>query len=171
MRTAARGRGVGAPCESQVRATDLKLSPNAFAKLTYIPTLPRLALRMLNFPRAALSSGEEEEDLPSPNFLFFFSEPHLFPPLTEKSSPAPVILRGCFFSIRSPTPACASVTTLLTSSPLTRATDRRLCSLREDSFFYSLQGKGNVERSDASLFLTSLEPRTSSCVFDQEEGR
>jgi len=136
-----------------VRETDLHPDPSA------------AVLRTLNFPRAALGHGEEEEELTLSEFSLFFSGRHHFFLLTKKSSPALVILRGCFFSIRSLTPACVS--TLLTSSSL--LTVVFTASAKISFFFYSLQGKGNV--ASTPLFLFSLKPRISSCVFDQEEGR
>lgn len=144
---------------------DFKMIPECARETDLHPerTLSRdRSLLTLNFPRAALVC---------PSFSsFFFPRASFFFLRSPKKLVGTVILRRPPFFLSTRNATLAPLGAPFTPS-LFRAITDRLCNLREDYFFffYNRRGKSNVDPTP--FFLSSLKPRTSSCVFDQEEGR
>lgn len=85
-----RGVNIGSAARVSGARNRFKIIPECVRETDLHPDPPAAALRTLNFPRAALDRGEEEqgEELTLRTFSFF-SGRHLFPLLTKKARRLP----------------------------------------------------------------------------------
>lgn len=147
-----RGGGRGGAARISGARDRFKIIPECFGETDLHPNPPAAALRTLNFPRQR--GARKRRIYPLRTFSFFFLSPSVISFLRSPKK-APVILRGCFFSTRSPTPACASA--FHPSYP--RHGPSSLRPPRRFLFFIVTEGKAMSTASTRLFFSLLLETK------------